>query len=224
MTTETPRSSFDYNLGLHRKLDEEEEGEEVESMTDGSTTSSSHASTLISPDSSLLYPSFPSPLSDWKAMTLPPTGIPDAIKTTVVHYVEKGDTLIGIALKYGIEISELRKSNRLFDNHVHARKHLVIPSIRNSSSLDTVSSIDEDDTSSIAGIAGSNGDDLRDTEEEERLVLKLQRMTNAVDTDVLRRCLREADRDLGKARWAYEREEGRGKGRKGVVGVMERRY
>ncbi|GES77457.1 carbohydrate-binding module family 50 protein [Rhizophagus clarus] len=44
-----------------------------------------------------------------------------------IHYVKKDDTLIGLAFKYGVEIADIRKANRLFDNNIIARSTLIIP-------------------------------------------------------------------------------------------------
>ncbi|RIA86872.1 Carbohydrate-Binding Module Family 50 protein [Glomus cerebriforme] len=44
-----------------------------------------------------------------------------------IHYVKKDDTLIGLAFKYGIEIVDIRKANRLFDDNIIARSTLIIP-------------------------------------------------------------------------------------------------
>ncbi|KAK9767941.1 hypothetical protein K7432_001804 [Basidiobolus ranarum] len=49
------------------------------------------------------------------------------IDDNVVHYVKPKDTLFGIALKYGVEITDLKKVNRMFDNNVIARRYLLIP-------------------------------------------------------------------------------------------------
>ncbi|CAG8575321.1 7881_t:CDS:2 [Ambispora leptoticha] len=45
----------------------------------------------------------------------------------VIHYVRKEDTLPGLAFKYGVDIADIRKANRLFDNNVFARASLIIP-------------------------------------------------------------------------------------------------
>ncbi|GBB89830.1 hypothetical protein RclHR1_16660007 [Rhizophagus clarus] len=46
---------------------------------------------------------------------------------SAIHYVKKDDTLIGLAFKYGVEIADIRKANRLFDNNIIARSTLIIP-------------------------------------------------------------------------------------------------
>ncbi|CAG8450866.1 13533_t:CDS:2 [Ambispora gerdemannii] len=45
----------------------------------------------------------------------------------VIHYVRKEDTLPGLAFKYGIGISDIRRANRLFDDNIFARTSLIIP-------------------------------------------------------------------------------------------------
>ncbi|CAG8542791.1 7551_t:CDS:2 [Funneliformis caledonium] len=44
-----------------------------------------------------------------------------------IHYVKKNDTLIGLAFSYGVEIADIRKANRLFDDKIIARSTLIIP-------------------------------------------------------------------------------------------------
>ncbi|CAB4401196.1 unnamed protein product [Rhizophagus irregularis] len=46
---------------------------------------------------------------------------------SAIHYVKKDDTLIGLAFSYGVEIADIRKANRLFDNNIIARSTLIIP-------------------------------------------------------------------------------------------------
>ncbi|CAG8518295.1 4478_t:CDS:2, partial [Ambispora gerdemannii] len=49
-------------------------------------------------------------------------------KTVIVHEVKKTDTLAGIALFYGIEVSLLKKTNKLWTNDsIHMHKYLYIP-------------------------------------------------------------------------------------------------
>ncbi|KAF7983822.1 hypothetical protein HWV62_19077 [Athelia sp. TMB] len=49
-------------------------------------------------------------------------------KTVLVHEVSAGDSLAGVALRYGIRIAELRKANQLWtSDSIHLRKVLYIP-------------------------------------------------------------------------------------------------
>ncbi|CAI2179658.1 14562_t:CDS:2, partial [Funneliformis geosporum] len=44
-----------------------------------------------------------------------------------IHHVKKNDTLVGLAFRYGVEIADIRKANRLFDDKIIARSTLIIP-------------------------------------------------------------------------------------------------
>ncbi|KAK3832137.1 MAG: hypothetical protein JOS17DRAFT_774383 [Linnemannia elongata] len=49
-------------------------------------------------------------------------------KRVIIHQVTTTDTLAGIALNYGIQVSILKKSNKLWTNDsIHTRKYLYIP-------------------------------------------------------------------------------------------------
>ncbi|KZP34428.1 carbohydrate-binding module family 50 protein [Athelia psychrophila] len=49
-------------------------------------------------------------------------------KTVLVHEVSSGDSLAGVALRYGIKVAELRKANQLWtSDSIHLRKVLYIP-------------------------------------------------------------------------------------------------
>ncbi|KAF9906677.1 hypothetical protein EC991_000402 [Linnemannia zychae] len=49
-------------------------------------------------------------------------------KRVIIHQVTMTDTLAGIALNYGIQVSILKKSNKLWTNDsIHTRKYLYIP-------------------------------------------------------------------------------------------------
>eukprot|EP00732_Lithocolla_globosa_P005688 Lithocolla_globosa_v1_NODE_6067_length_1142_cov_6.632015.p1 type:complete len:245 gc:universal NODE_6067_length_1142_cov_6.632015:977-243(-) len=45
----------------------------------------------------------------------------------VIHYVTKSDTLVGVSLRYGISVPELRRVNSLFSNDIFCKKKLLIP-------------------------------------------------------------------------------------------------
>ncbi|RUS14827.1 hypothetical protein BC937DRAFT_93268 [Endogone sp. FLAS-F59071] len=47
---------------------------------------------------------------------------------SAVHYVQPTDTVVGLALKYNVDLTLLRRTNRIFhDNDIHARTALLIP-------------------------------------------------------------------------------------------------
>ncbi|ORZ15576.1 hypothetical protein BCR41DRAFT_422333 [Lobosporangium transversale] len=49
-------------------------------------------------------------------------------KRVIIHQITPTDTLVGIALYYGIQLSVLKKSNKLWTNDsIHTRKYLYIP-------------------------------------------------------------------------------------------------
>ncbi|KAF9137253.1 hypothetical protein BGX30_010416 [Mortierella sp. GBA39] len=56
------------------------------------------------------------------------SGLEPAGKRVIIHQVTTTDTLAGIALNYGIQVSILKKSNKLWTNDsIHTRKYLYIP-------------------------------------------------------------------------------------------------
>ncbi|KAJ8077970.1 hypothetical protein PM082_000171 [Marasmius tenuissimus] len=71
-------------------------------------------------------------------------------KAVLVHRVEQRDSLAGVALKYGITITELRRANQLWSSDsIHLRKELYIP-------LDKASRCQVDTTSQEALIPPSS--------------------------------------------------------------------
>ncbi|KAF5355450.1 hypothetical protein D9758_006386 [Tetrapyrgos nigripes] len=53
---------------------------------------------------------------------------PEGEKVVIVHEVSRTDSLAGVALKYGIALSELRRANQLWtSDSIHLRKILYIP-------------------------------------------------------------------------------------------------
>ncbi|KAF9136956.1 hypothetical protein BG015_002935 [Linnemannia schmuckeri] len=56
------------------------------------------------------------------------SGLEPGGKRVIIHQVTTTDTLAGIALNYGIQVSILKKSNKLWTNDsIHTRKYLYIP-------------------------------------------------------------------------------------------------
>ncbi|TPX39228.1 hypothetical protein SeLEV6574_g07368 [Synchytrium endobioticum] len=45
----------------------------------------------------------------------------------VIHYVVKGETLYGIAIAYGVNVSCVRLANKLLSDDIYCRSHLFIP-------------------------------------------------------------------------------------------------
>ncbi|KAI0066026.1 hypothetical protein BV25DRAFT_1912831 [Artomyces pyxidatus] len=49
-------------------------------------------------------------------------------KEVMIHEIDRHDSLAGVALKYGITITDLRRANQLWaSDSIHLRKHLYIP-------------------------------------------------------------------------------------------------
>ncbi|KAF8268610.1 hypothetical protein EI94DRAFT_1700104 [Lactarius quietus] len=81
----------------------------------------------------------------------PPTDRAEAHRAVVVHEVSPSDSLAGVALKYGISVTELRRANQLWaSDSIHLRQVLYVP-------LDKARHSDgEEDTARPAGAASSH--------------------------------------------------------------------
>ncbi|KAG8863319.1 hypothetical protein FRB96_008810 [Tulasnella sp. 330] len=79
----------------------------------------------------------------------------------IVHEILPTDSLAGVALKYGVELSDLRKANKLWSSDtIHLRKTLLIPleSRRfKSSAIDALIALEEE--SEVTSPATSQGDE-----------------------------------------------------------------
>lgn len=73
----------------------------------------------------------------------PPADKADSHRTVLVHEVSPGDSLAGVALKYGISVAELRRANQLWaSDSIHLRQVLYIPLDKaRHASLETVASL-----------------------------------------------------------------------------------
>ncbi len=58
------------------------------------------------------------------------TRAPQPTATTTKYKVKAGDTLLGIALKYGVTVEALREANGLTGDMLHIGDELVIPAPR----------------------------------------------------------------------------------------------
>jgi len=98
-----------------------------------------------------------------------------------IHYVKKDDTLIGLAFKYGIEIADIRKANRLFDDNIIARSTLIIPNY----------------------IGPSLSEKLSEEEEKKMLVKRFQIRSKCIDTMEAKFYMEESNYNIENAIQLY---------------------
>jgi hypothetical protein len=66
--------------------------------------------------------------SPTQGLTTPIPRTPDPTSTPFVHTIVKGDTLLGIALRYGVDVEDLQASNPDIDpNMLSVGSHVIIP-------------------------------------------------------------------------------------------------
>ncbi|KAI0272256.1 hypothetical protein BGY98DRAFT_159465 [Russula aff. rugulosa BPL654] len=84
-------------------------------------------SRVLSPSTPVLAKLRPSPsVADFPA--LPDKAAAESHRAVLAHEISPNDTLAGVALKYGISVTELRRANQLWaSDSIHLRQVLYVP-------------------------------------------------------------------------------------------------